>query len=602
MTTTSAAIGSKPPSPYRVFRHRDFRLMWTGQFVSTAGTALTSLAASILVYRLTGSALSVGLMMMATAAPSLLVGLFAGVIVDRYDRKKIMIVTELLRAVLIAFIPFMVARNIVWLYIIVALASAIAQFYDPAHESVLPEVAPEEELAAANSLMAISSFGSTAIGFAASGLIASAANIEWAFYLDSISFLVSALCIFFVTIQPLGAEEDASAAMIVRNLRVGLRFLADTPVLRSLFLVYVPVLISYGLSNSLLLPFSDRALGANEFQYGLQESMTSVAFVACSLLMAHVFDRMREGQWIALSWLAMGTLSIIYSRLTSIPLAILVIGMSGFVNAPSAIGGRLILQRNTPREMRGRVNSAFFVSRDILFLIGMASVGLADFVDVRTMFLISGLILAAGGVLVLFLPGLRQDAIAWQRSIALLRGAPAAPRLGPGRGARRADADTLVDLIPTLCNLSAKDRDTLASHSVVIAVPNGTAIVRREETSDKAYFVLSGRAVAGFEDTDGNFRVLNPLLAGDFFGEIAALTGSPRTADVVAAEDMALMQVPAATLRDLMSDPVFSSLVLETMTARLNVVSSTVLPRFAGLDQAALRDLRTNPHEGQAQP
>lgn len=597
MTTATATFGAKPPSPYSVFRHRDFRLMWLGQFVSTAGTALTSLAASILVYRLTGSALSVGLMMMATAAPSLLVGLFAGVIVDRYDRKKIMIVTELLRAVLIALIPFLVTRNIVWLYVIVALTSAIAQFYDPAHESVLPEVASEEELAAANSLMAISSFGSTAIGFAASGLIASAANINWAFWLDAISFLVSALCIMFVAIKPLGAEEEASAAMVVRNLRVGLRFLADTPVLRSLFLVYIPVLISYGLSNSLLLPFSDRALGANEFQYGLQESLTSVAFIACSLLMAKFFDRMREGQWIALSWLAMGALSVIYSQLTSIPLAILVIGLSGFVNAPSAIGGRLILQRNTPREMRGRVNSAFFVSRDILFLIGMAAVGLADFIDVRTMFLISGLILTAGGALVLFLPGLRHDTLAWQRSIALLRGAPAAPRLGPGRAALAADANALVDLIPTLCNLSPKECGVLASHAIVIDVPRSTAIVRRGEQSDKAYFVMAGRAVAGFEDSDGSFRVLNPLLAGDFFGEIAALTGSVRTADVVADEDMRLMQVPAVTLREMMSNAQFSSLVLETMTSRLNVVSSTVMPRFAALDQVDLRDLRTNAPE-----
>ncbi len=597
MTTASTDLFAKPPSPYSVFRHRDFRLMWTGQFVSTAGTALTSLAASILVYRLTGSALSVGLMMIATAAPSLLVGLFAGVIVDRYDRKRIMIVTELLRAVLIALIPFLVAQNIVWLYVIVALTSAIAQFYDPAHESVLPEVAPEKELAAANSLMSISSFGSTAIGFAASGLIASAANIDWAFYLDAVSFLVSALCILFVNVKPLGAEEDASAAMIMRNLRVGLRFLADTPVLRSLFLVYIPVLISYGLSNSLLLPFADRALGATEFQYGIQEALTSVAFVACSLLIAGIFDRMREGQWIALSWIVMGLLTMVYAMLTSIPLAMLVIALTGFANPPSAVGGRLILQRNTPREMRGRVNSAYFVLRDIVFLVGMGLAGLADFIDVRVMFLISGVILAAGGVLVLFLPGLRDDAAAWKRSMALLRGAPAAPRLGAGRAALAADADTLVNLIPTLCNLTPRERDVLAAHAVVIAVPTGTAIVRRGEKSDKAYFVMAGRTVAGFEDTDGSFRVLNPLLAGDFFGEIAALTGSARTADVVADEDTQLMQVPAATLREMMSNPQFSSLVLQTMTSRLSVVSSTVLPRFAALDQSDLRDLRTNAPE-----
>ena len=81
-------------SPFAIFRNRNFSLMWTGQLISTMGTALTSLAASIYVFRLTDSASSVGLMLMATAAPSLLVGLFAGVFVDRYDRKKIMIVCD----------------------------------------------------------------------------------------------------------------------------------------------------------------------------------------------------------------------------------------------------------------------------------------------------------------------------------------------------------------------------------------------------------------------------------------------------------------------------------------------------------------------------
>src|ERR687889_670775 len=97
--STSASI-----SAFSVFQNRNFSLMWTGQLISTMGSALTSLAASIYVFRLTGSALSVGLMLMATAAPSLLVGLFAGVFVDRYDRKKIMITADILRAVLILLI------------------------------------------------------------------------------------------------------------------------------------------------------------------------------------------------------------------------------------------------------------------------------------------------------------------------------------------------------------------------------------------------------------------------------------------------------------------------------------------------------------------
>src|SRR5512135_2603497 len=88
-------------SPFAVFRNRTFSLLWSGELVSTMGSALTSLAASIYVYRLTNSALSVGLMLMASAAPSLLVGLFAGVIVDRYDRRRIMIAADVIQAVLV---------------------------------------------------------------------------------------------------------------------------------------------------------------------------------------------------------------------------------------------------------------------------------------------------------------------------------------------------------------------------------------------------------------------------------------------------------------------------------------------------------------------
>src|SRR5512139_1337365 len=135
-----------PVSPFSIFRNRNFAFMWSGQLVSTMGSALTSLAASIYVFRLTDSALSVGLMLMSTAAPSLLVGLFAGVFVDRYDRKKIMIASDVLRALLILAIPFLLPVNVAWLYILVMLSAAVGQFFNPAHSSVLPDIASEEEL------------------------------------------------------------------------------------------------------------------------------------------------------------------------------------------------------------------------------------------------------------------------------------------------------------------------------------------------------------------------------------------------------------------------------------------------------------------------
>jgi CRP-like cAMP-binding protein/Na+/melibiose symporter-like transporter len=592
----TALANPKTLSPLAVFRNRGFTLMWTGELISTIGSALSSLAASILVFRITGSALSVGLMLMATAAPSLVVGLLAGVFVDRYDRRRIMIVADVLRAGLALLIPFLVPLNILWLYVVVAASSAIGQFFEPAHSSVLPEVASDEELASANSLMAISSFGSTAIGFAASGLIASRYPIAWAFYADAVSFLLSAACLLAIRVKPLEQSgEETSVAVVLHNLRAGLRVLFDTPILRSLLLSSVPVLIGFGLSNALLLPFAIRALHASEFEYGLQEGFTSVGFVVGSLLMAGLADRWREGQWIALSFTGMAVAGVAYAFSNSVPLAIIIVALSGFLNAPAAIARRLVIQRHAPREMRGRVSSAFFVSRDVLFLIGMALAGLADVMDVRLLYFVSAVLILVAGAWVLFLPGLGQPAAEWRRAMSLLLKSPNAPGLGAGRAATLADLDALAALLPTLAALPAKERASLLAQSTVHQAPAGACLLRRGEAGDAAYFILSGRAFAGLPKPDGTYSALSTLQAGDFFGEIAALTGAPRTADVAAEDATTLLQVPAPALRALMANPAVSQLVLSKMSERLARTSLSDLPRFGSMDQETLKELRLTP-------
>lgn len=590
MTPTSPA---DKPNPLSIFRNRNFTWLWSGQLVSTIGDSLATLAASILVFRLTGSALSVGLMLIATAAPSLFVGLVAGVYVDRIDRKRIMIAADLLRAVLVVLIPFMISINIAWLYIIIALISAIGQFFDPAQESVLPEIATDQELSAANSFMAISSFGSTAIGFAASGLIASQFPIEWAFYLDGFSFVLSAMFIFLVRIDPLEVVGKTNLSTIARNIKAGAKFLFENSVLRSLFIILIPVYLSFGLWNSLLLPFAVRALEATEFEYGVQEGMTSVGFVIGSLMMAHLADRMREGQWIFLSFLGMAVIGIFYSQVVSIPLAIALVTVSGFMNAPSAIARRLAVQRNTSREMRGRINSTFFVARDIIFIFGMGAAGLADVIDVRWLVLLSAILLLGAGLLALVLPGLGQPAAEWRRTLSLLRAAPAAIGMEAGRAATMADFDRLIGHMPILSGLKTIDRKAFLENTKVRIAPPGAMIIQHGETRDEVYFILQGRAAAGVIDEKGKYRALSSMGAGDFFGEIAALTGEIRTADVVADEETTLLEIPASNIQDIMNNPRLRYVFWAKVTERLSRTHMADLPRLAGWDQEMLRDLRT---------
>ncbi len=594
---TAAPAPAPRLSPLAVFRNRNFALLWSAQLISTAGSALTSLAAGILVYRITGSVFSVGLMLMATAAPSLLVGLVAGVFVDRWPRKAIMVTSDLLRGAIVLLLPFIVLRDfanlgIGWLYLFVALSSVVSQFFEPANASVLPEIASEEELAAANSLMSISSFGSTAVGFALSGLIASTLPIEWAFWLDAVTFVVSAACISMVRIGHVPAEDETSVELVWKNLRAGAGFLFSTPILRSLFLVSAPAFLSFGLFNTLLLPFAIHALNATEFEYGLQEGLTSVGFVVGSLLMANLADRLREGQWLAIGFILMGVAGIFYGLAPNVGVAIGLIMLSGFFNSPVGIGRRLVIQRNTPRDFRGRVNSAFFVSRDAVFLMGMSMAALADVVDLRLLVVLTESILVAAGIWTNFLPGLGQPAAEWRRAMRLLRAAPMAPGLGAMRPATAADFDLLVGHVPALGLLGDRERQHLIAQSHVADAAEGATVVTAGEVGDAAFFILSGRTVAGIAGEDGAYRALSSMEPGDFFGEIGALTGSQRTANVVAEEPTTLMEVPAVALRELMGVPQISSLVFSKLTERLSR-TNTDLPRFARLDQDSLRDLRT---------
>jgi MFS family permease len=580
---------------FAVFRKRDFSLLWLAQLISTAGSALTDLAAAIYVFRVTGSALAVGLTLMVTAVPSLVVGLLAGVFVDRHDRKLIMMATCLVQALTVALIALVLGFESValpGLFILLLINAGIKQFFDPAHDSLIPEMASDEELAAANSFLSIAAFGSTAIGFAGAGFLA-AFDLRIAFLLDATSFVICALLIRAMGRYQMPVPEDeASVAVIVANLRSGLGTLFGTQVLRSLFLVGALMFFSFGLWNVLLLPMSLRELHATEFQYGLQEGLTSVGFVIGSFFMARFSSKLPESIWVAVGLTAMGFCGIAYAAATSVPLAILLVMISGFFNSPTSVARSVLLQRNTPRDMRGRVFSAYYVMRDVIFLFGMAGAGLADVVNVRTLIGFASVLLFGSAALALVAPGLGIRALRAAR--ARLEEAEGAPTLAGTalRPATLADFDRLVGRLTTFARLSPAQRQAFVRDATVRDVPAGTRIVEHGDTASAAYFILDGSATAGIPEAGGH-RGLSTMGAGDFFGEIAALTGSPRTADVVADTETTLMEVPADALRATMSVPEIQRLVLSTLTSRLLRTESADLPRLAGPDQEALRDLRT---------
>lgn len=395
-------------SPFAVFRNPSFRFVWTGQLVSTIGDALTTLAAGILVYRLTGSALSVGLMLMATSLPSLLLGLIGGVIADHYDRRLIMVFSCFVQAALIALIPIMIVQHVAWLYVLVGLSSCVRQFYSPAYESVLPELATDEELAAANSLMSISTVGSMALGFAAAGLLASQMTLSWVFYADALTFVFAGLCLLGLRVAHHEPEEETSVTMVLRNMRKGLDYLFRHRVLRTVMGIGFGLGFASGILNTLTLPFTIRVLGATEAVFGIQEALTAIGFITGSLVMASLAARLPERVWVGLGIGGMGLGGTLYALSNTVPIAVASFTLLGFFNAPAIIAIRLLFQRKTPARLRGRVIGAYFVGVEGAIIVGMGVGGLADTLGIRSVLAFASLLTVALGVAAAVLPGLNR--------------------------------------------------------------------------------------------------------------------------------------------------------------------------------------------------
>jgi CRP-like cAMP-binding protein len=239
--------------------------------------------------------------------------------------------------------------------------------------------------------------------------------------------------------------------------------------------------------------------------------------------------------------------------------------------------------------MRGRINSAFFVVRDVMFVLGMALAGLADLIDVRLLYLISSLALLGAGAAVLFLPGFGEVSAEWKRTWRLLRGAEAAPRLGAGRAASLAEVDCFAAHLPELDGMDRKARLQLAAETLVVKTSGGEVVVYRGEASDSAYFILKGSVGVGVIKGE-EYDIVNYLHEGDFFGEVAALMGVTRSANVITEEDSEFLVLPSRVMRRLARQyPGLSEVFYTTITKRLARIE---LPLDTQLDQDLLRELR----------
>lgn len=200
----TAREGATPGGYLGLLReNRDFRLLWLGQVVSQLGDWLNSIALFTLVLRLTDSGRAVGLVLVARFLPSVVLGPLAGVVADRFDRRHVMIASDIVRAAVVLGFPFVRRPEHVWLvYFLTVLQLAFSAFFEPARTAALPSVVRGPDLVAANSLSSVTWSAMLTLGAAVGGPVAGLFGTDAAFILDSLTYVVSAVLVWRLRLPP----------------------------------------------------------------------------------------------------------------------------------------------------------------------------------------------------------------------------------------------------------------------------------------------------------------------------------------------------------------------------------------------------------------
>ena len=217
-----------------LLRHNpEFTRLWIGQLVSNLGDWFNTVAVLALVYDLTQSGLSTGLIIIASTLPAFLLTPYAGVMVDRFDRRKIMMTADLTRGVLALGMLLVRTPNEIWLlYLFSALLVAFASFFGPALNASIPNLVSSDELISANALSSATWGLMLAVGAAVGGVVIAAAGRDAAFVVNSLSFFFSAAMIFSIRKsfgQPAEAQHGAARRSAWQEFRSSLAFMRAYP-------------------------------------------------------------------------------------------------------------------------------------------------------------------------------------------------------------------------------------------------------------------------------------------------------------------------------------------------------------------------------------
>jgi len=395
--TTAAASALAPAMGIRdILRIRNYRLLWLGQLISEAGDGLTNLTLLLLVNALTGSTAALAGMAIVLAIPPLTIGLVAGTYVDRLDRRRIMLASDILRGIVVLGFVLVGSASSLWLlYILAFVQSAVGTFFTPARGAILPRIVPREGLLAANSLAQATRVVSGIVGSALAGLIVGLIGTFWpAFILDSLTFFVSFALIARLPAAVGTIQASAHAAAGVRGaLLVGLRTIGRSRVLSTTILALAVSMLGLGAVNVLFVPFVVRVLQVGPVWLGPVELAQSASMILASGLIGVLARRLAPSSIVTIAMAGVAVTIAAAGTVVAIWQLLVLMFVIGWFVVPLQAAVITILQQSTPDGERGRVMSVVQAAMSAASVLSMGFAGIVgDAIGIREV------MFAAGGI------------------------------------------------------------------------------------------------------------------------------------------------------------------------------------------------------------
>lgn len=401
-------LGQTVRSYADVARSPSYFPLWLSQLVSSFGDTLHYIALVVLVYQLTGQGTAVAVLVAAEVVPVLLLGPVAGVVIDRFSRKGVLIGADLVRAILVL--------SLVWpqgawhAYVVAAGIAAGNTFFNPTVQAVIPSLTTEEQRLAANSVSWSTGRLVQIIAAAIAGGLIAIVGTDAAFTLNAATFIVSALLIVRLVIPAhagqLGQDTKRGLDRYLGDARQGLAYALHDRLVSRLLIVQSVASFAVGATGAMLVVLSEQHLDLRPSGFAWLVGAIGVGALLGPLIPNTLAKDYRNARWLFVPYIIRGIGDVLIAIFTPLPVALVIMFVYGLNTSTGMVVFSSTVQGAVPDKMRGRVFTLLDVSWNAMRLLSLAlGAVVVDAIGVQPLFWIGGGLLAGAGVLGLLLLG-----------------------------------------------------------------------------------------------------------------------------------------------------------------------------------------------------